>query len=42
MSVLNSVSQAKDNIHHLSRHLWSEVKEDWPFYNEEEREAVRR
>ncbi|XP_068213526.1 RNA polymerase II elongation factor ELL-like [Palaemon carinicauda] len=40
--VLNSVSQAKDNIYHLSKHLWSEVKEDWPFYCEEEREAVRR
>ncbi|XP_064102201.1 RNA polymerase II elongation factor Ell-like [Macrobrachium nipponense] len=40
--VLNSVSQAKDNIYHLSKHLWSEVKEDWPFYSEEEREAVRR
>ncbi|KAK7069776.1 hypothetical protein SK128_022774, partial [Halocaridina rubra] len=42
MSVLSSVSQVKDNIHHLSRHLWSEVKEDWPFYSEEEKEAVKR
>ncbi|KAK8727748.1 hypothetical protein OTU49_009445, partial [Cherax quadricarinatus] len=41
-SVLNSVSQIKENIHHLARHLWSEVKEDWPFYTEKEKEVVKR
>ncbi|KAK3870404.1 hypothetical protein Pcinc_012676 [Petrolisthes cinctipes] len=41
-SVLNSVSQVKENIHHLSRHLWTEVREDWPFYTDKEKDAVRR
>lgn len=41
-SVLMSVSQVKENFHHLSRHLWSEVHEDWPFYTEKEKEAVKR
>lgn len=41
-SVLNSVSQVKENIHHLSRHLWAEVREDWPFYTDMEKEVVRR
>lgn len=41
-SVLMSVSQVKENLHHLSRHLWSEVHEDWPFYTEQEKEAVKR
>ncbi|XP_071550671.1 RNA polymerase II elongation factor ELL2 isoform X2 [Panulirus ornatus] len=41
-SVLNSVSQVKENIHHLARHLWSEVREDWPFYTDKEKEVVKR
>lgn len=41
-SVLMSVSQVKENLHHLSRHLWNEVHEDWPFYTEKEKEAVKR
>lgn len=41
-SVLLSVSHVKENLHHLSRHLWSEVLEDWPFYTEKEKEAVKR
>nr|XP_027219039.1 RNA polymerase II elongation factor ELL-like [Penaeus vannamei] len=41
-SVLNSVSQVRDNVHHLSRHLWAEVREDWPFYTDAEKQAVKK
>ncbi|XP_042870953.1 RNA polymerase II elongation factor ELL-like [Penaeus japonicus] len=40
--VLNSVAQIKDNIYHLSRHLWAEVREDWPFYTDAEKQAVKK
>ncbi|KAG7158733.1 RNA polymerase II elongation factor Ell-like, partial [Homarus americanus] len=41
-SVLNSVSLIKENIHHLARGLWNEVREDWPFYTENEKEVVKK
>ena len=32
----------KDNTYHLSRNIWNDVSEDWPFYTDEERQAFRR
>lgn len=32
----------KDNCYHLNRAVWNEVNEDWPFYTESERQALKR
>ncbi len=32
----------KDNTYNLVRHMWNDVSEDWPFYNEQDRQSFRR
>lgn len=42
MSTLVSVSTLKDNVYHLLRHVWNDVQEDWPYYNEQEKQQMKR
>ncbi|CAG7662767.1 unnamed protein product [Allacma fusca] len=42
MMTLQQVSQLKDNVYNLSRGIWNDVHEDWPFYTEEERQIMKR
>ena len=43
-SVLKSVSQFnhRDKSHSLARHLYQDLRTDWPFYAEEERATLKR
>ncbi|XP_068912678.1 RNA polymerase II elongation factor Ell [Tenebrio molitor] len=41
-SILKQISFMKDNCYHLNRAVWNEVNEDWPFYTESERQALKR
>ena len=40
--VLHSVAEFRNNAFELRRTMWSLVREDWPFFSEEERGIVRR
>ena len=42
MAVLREVSEAKNNSFELKRSLWNDVMEDWPFYTESDKAAMRR
>lgn len=41
-TILKQVAYMRDNTYHLQRHIWNDVQEDWPFYNEQERTLLRR
>lgn len=41
-SILKQISHLKDNAFHLNRAVWNDVREDWPFYTESERQALKR
>jgi len=41
-NMLKSIVSMKDNSYHLNKHIWNEVREDWPFFSEEERNMLKR
>ncbi|XP_020292406.1 RNA polymerase II elongation factor Ell isoform X2 [Pseudomyrmex gracilis] len=41
-TILRQVAYIRDNTYHLNRHIWNDVQEDWPFYNEQERAMLKR
>ncbi|KAF5304317.1 hypothetical protein FQA39_LY09696 [Lamprigera yunnana] len=41
-SILKQISFLKDNAFHLNRAMWNDVREDWPFYSESERQMLKR
>jgi len=41
-NMLKSIVSMKDNSYHLYKHIWNEVREDWPFFTEEERNMLKR
>lgn len=40
-TLLKTVSYWSNNMFHLQRHLWCDVREDWPFYTEHDRKMLR-
>merc|ERR1719282_1120522 len=40
--LLREVSEYRNNVYELRRSMWNEVAEDWPFYSEQDRAALRR
>jgi len=40
--VLRDVTELKNNCYELKRSVWNDVMEDWPFYTESDRAALRR
>ena len=40
--VLHSVAEFRNNAFELRRTMWTLVREEWPFFSEEERRIVRR
>ncbi|XP_053690745.1 RNA polymerase II elongation factor ELL2-like [Sabethes cyaneus] len=40
--VLNDITTFCGQVYVLRRHIWKEVKEDWPFYSEQERQAMKK
>ena len=40
--LLREVSDCKNNVFELKRTLWNDVQEDWPFFTEQDRAALRR
>uniref|UniRef100_A0A2R5LKI2 Putative rna polymerase ii elongation factor ell n=1 Tax=Ornithodoros turicata TaxID=34597 RepID=A0A2R5LKI2_9ACAR len=40
-AILSQVAVLKDNTYSLARHIWSEVRDDWPYYTPEEAELLR-
>ncbi|XKL66036.1 hypothetical protein PGB90_009456 [Kerria lacca] len=42
ISTLSSVATLKGNMYHLLRHVWNDIQEDWPFYNELEKQQMKR
>lgn len=42
MSVLGEVAKNKNNIYELKRSVWHDVNEDWPYYTESDKSAMRR
>jgi len=41
-NILREVSECKSNSFDLKRTMWNDVSEDWPFYTEQDRAALRR
>ncbi|KAK9871106.1 hypothetical protein WA026_011390 [Henosepilachna vigintioctopunctata] len=41
-SVLKQVAFMKDNAFHLNRACWNDVRENWPFYTESEKQILKR
>ncbi|KAG4068947.1 hypothetical protein HA402_005095 [Bradysia odoriphaga] len=39
---LKSISILRENTYYLSRHIWNDVQEDWPFYTEQDRQTLKR
>lgn len=39
---LKQVAFFRDNMYQLQRPIWEDVKEDWPFYTEQERAMLKR
>lgn len=39
---LKSISVLRENTYYLSRHIWNDVQEDWPFYTEQDRQTLKR
>jgi len=42
MLILREVSDSRNNVYELRRSMWNEVAEDWPFYSEQDKAALRR
>lgn len=42
MSVLGDVAKNKNNSYELKRSVWHDVNEDWPYYTESDKAALRR
>lgn len=42
MNILREVSELKNNCFELKRSVWNDVMEDWPFYSEGDKAALRR
>jgi len=40
--ILREVSECKNNVFELKRTMWNDVCEDWPFYSELDKAALRR
>lgn len=40
--ILNQVAVAKDNAFTLAKHVYADVRMDWPFYTEEDRQILKR
>ena len=40
--LLREVSDYRNNVYELRRSMWNEVAEDWPFYSDQDRAALRR
>ncbi|XP_058055390.1 RNA polymerase II elongation factor Ell isoform X2 [Anopheles bellator] len=40
--ILKTISSARDGILILHRNVWNEVQDDWPFYSEQDRQAIKR
>lgn len=41
-NILREVSDSRNNVYELRRSMWNEVAEDWPFYSEQDKAALRR
>ncbi|XP_022919717.2 RNA polymerase II elongation factor Ell [Onthophagus taurus] len=41
-TVLKQIAFLKNNEYHLNRSFWNDVKEDWPFYTESEKQILKR
>lgn len=41
-SILKQIADMKDNSYILKRSCWNDVKEDWPFYTESEKQTLKR
>ncbi|KAL3279674.1 hypothetical protein HHI36_017180 [Cryptolaemus montrouzieri] len=41
-SVLKQIAHMKDNAYHLNRACWNDVRENWPFYTESEKQILKR
>jgi len=39
---LREVSDCKNNVHELKRSMWNDIHEDWPFYTESDKVALKR
>ncbi|XP_035789633.1 RNA polymerase II elongation factor Ell-like isoform X3 [Anopheles albimanus] len=40
--ILRNISTTRDGMLILHRNIWNEVQDDWPFYSEQDRQAVKR
>uniref|UniRef100_A0A182NNF8 OCEL domain-containing protein n=1 Tax=Anopheles dirus TaxID=7168 RepID=A0A182NNF8_9DIPT len=40
--ILKTISSTRDGVLILHRNIWNEVQDDWPFYSEQDRQAVKR
>lgn len=40
--ILKNISSTRDGVFILHRNIWNEVQDDWPFYSEHDRQAVKR
>ncbi|XP_019767122.2 RNA polymerase II elongation factor Ell [Dendroctonus ponderosae] len=41
-NVLKQIAVLRDNSYYLNRNMWNEVNDDWPFYNETEKQILKR
>uniref|UniRef100_A0A182PNY8 OCEL domain-containing protein n=1 Tax=Anopheles epiroticus TaxID=199890 RepID=A0A182PNY8_9DIPT len=40
--ILKTISSTREGVLILHRNIWNEVQDDWPFYSEQDRQAVKR
>uniref|UniRef100_A0A182JXX5 OCEL domain-containing protein n=1 Tax=Anopheles christyi TaxID=43041 RepID=A0A182JXX5_9DIPT len=40
--ILKTISSTRDGVLILHRNIWNEVQDDWPFYSEQDRQAIKR
>ena len=41
-SILNQVAISKENSFMLAKHAYADVRMDWPFYTEDDREKLKK
>ena len=41
-NVLSTVAISKDNSFTLAKHAYTEVRMDWPFYTDEDRQILKK